>query len=54
MDLTTVAIVNAIVWSGIILALLLYLIKQSREVEQRVTRLESQLPDDADDRPAAK
>lgn len=54
MDLTTVAVANAIVWSGIILVLLLYLIKQGRDVEHQVTRLESELSDDTDDRPAAK
>ena len=54
MDLTTVAIANAIVWSGIILFLLLYQIKHSREVEDQVARLESQLSEETDDRPAAR
>lgn len=50
---TIVAIVNAVIWSGIILVLLLYLMKQGRDVEDQLARLESQISDGTDERSEA-
>lgn len=49
MSLTVIAIANAILWSGVILGLLLYLMRQSQDIEQHLQRLESQNPEETDE-----
>lgn len=41
--LIIIAIANAILWSGVILALLLYLVQSSRELSAEIDRVERKL-----------
>ncbi len=44
-----IAIANVVVWSGVIVGLLLYLTRSSRQIDDQLARLESQITDHTDD-----
>jgi len=43
LTLTLIAILNAILWSGVITGLLLYMMRQNGHLEEQATRLEAKL-----------
>jgi hypothetical protein len=45
--IVTIAIANVVVWSGVIVGLLLYLTRSSRQIDDQLTRLEAQISDRA-------
>lgn len=51
MSLTVIAIVNAIVWSGIIIFLLFRMMSQRHDIESQLDRLERQIGDQPDHTP---
>jgi hypothetical protein len=49
LTLTLIAVANAVLWSGVIIGLLLYLMRQNRGLDEQVTRLESELGEGTED-----
>jgi hypothetical protein len=47
--IVTIAIANVILWSGVIVGLLLYLTRSSRQIDDQLARLEAQITDHPDD-----
>lgn len=52
--LTIIAIANAVLWGGVILALLLGLLGSQRDLEARIARLDARLEAVPDAKPAKK
>jgi hypothetical protein len=47
--LIAIAIANAVLWSGVIIALLVYLARDSRSLESRISQIESKIGGAEDD-----
>ena len=44
-----IAIANVVLWSGVIVGLLLYLTRSSRQIDDQLARLEAHITDRPDD-----